>query len=261
MWPILFAYLLLRLCGTANVADQYLVYHVSNSVTWLHDGVKEPAKRGIFVKAGHVLVVANHAEAMLVGADGRCMLINTPGRFTFAQLKQRYLAQHNQNAVSAFFAYLFEKFLSGEEAATSQQKVAATVFRGQSILVHPADSSIVTRLPVLLRWKGNAALSYKLSIRAGNSQKDTILFKSNTFTATAAWLEAADKPLLVHWKVVPADSKQPEAYGWSVFLIPAATDCSFVEQELMELRKLYAHKPELLHLLEKDLRRMELVQL
>lgn len=263
MWPFIYFYLFIQTAFTATTPEQYLIYHVNNTVTWLHDGVKEQAKRGVFIKPTHVLQLANHAEAMLIGADGRSVLLKTPGRFTFHQLKQRFRIQHNQTVVSAFFAYVFEKFLAEGNNSGTKQKVAASVFRSEIIMQKPADSSLVTELPVNMMWKGNPTIPYTLYMQSAGKIADTLLRKATTFNATADWLGVTDKPVLIRWKVQAADSKQIEAIPWYLFLIPATTDRSIVEQQLQQLRSSYAHEPKLLRIMEKDLflRWMELYQL
>ena len=263
MWPFIYVYLFMQTAFSATTPEQYLIYHVNNTVTWLHDGVKEQAKRGVFIKPTHALQLANHAEAMLIGADGRSMLLKTPGRFTFQQLKQRFRTQHNQTVVSAFFAYVFEKFLMEGQNAGTKQKVAASVFRSEVMMQIPADSSLVTELPVKMSWKGNPSIPYILSKESAGKTADTLLRKSTTFNATADWLGVTDKPALVRWKVYPADSKQADAIAGYLFLIPATTDRNIVEQQLQQLRSSYAREPKLLRMMEKDLFRrwMELYQL
>jgi hypothetical protein len=75
---------------TTVVPDRYLLYHVNKEVLWLHDGKKEPARRGIFLQEKHTLLLSAKADVMLIQNDGKSILLKEAGNFSFQQIKNRF---------------------------------------------------------------------------------------------------------------------------------------------------------------------------
>lgn len=77
----LFTIVLLAVVTKAN--SQLLVYHVSKQVHWTHDGKKDLAKRGVFLQPGHQITITPQANVMFVQKDGKSMLLDKSGNYTF----------------------------------------------------------------------------------------------------------------------------------------------------------------------------------
>ena len=230
-----------------KAADELLLYHVNKQVQWVHDGKKDAAKRGVFLLPKHSLVITSQSNVMLVQQDGKSMMLDKPGTYTYSQLKLLMQKLKAESVSKNFFAYVFEKFLSGD--SDEKQKVAAVVYRGKKVMLSPADSSFVFSTP-LLTWKQEqSTIPYKIEIIINQTVFDTIIRKQSSFTVPQHLLNR--QPHLIHWSSFPADSKQkPQPF---VLLIPKKEDAKIIQQQLAILKKNYGNKPSLLRLMNNDL--------
>ena len=246
------------------VPDRYLLYHVNNEVVWIHDGKREPARRGIFIQDHHALLLSSKADVMLIQNDGKSILLREAGNFSFQQIKSRFSKLKETGVTSAFFTYVFEKFLKGEENET-KQKITGVVFRGNELMQTPEDSSFAMIQPVILTWKTKQpAIPHKIIVHVNGSVYDTIVRQQLKFTIPAHWFAiATSKAKLVRWKCYPADSKQADAIAARLFLVPASDDADIIQQQLKQLRMNYKNDQSLLRLMERDLleRWIEMYQL
>jgi hypothetical protein len=231
--------------------DQFLFYHVTKSVQWVHEGKKEPAKRGAFLKSNQSIVLQELSDIMLVKNDGKSMLLNKPGTYTFQQIKTLFLKSKTTSASAVFFAYVFEKFLSGDDAE-EKQKVSAVVFRGPKAMRSPADSVFIFSAPVLY-WKPEQVnIPYKIELKINGTHFDTIVRKQNSLVIPQRFLNNIGKqPVRIEWVCYPADGKQKAAPF--LMLIPKKADESIIQQQLLELKKLYKANSGLYKVFEKDL--------
>jgi hypothetical protein len=236
------------------VPDRYLLYHVNNEVVWIHDGKREPARRGIFIQDHHALFLSSKADVMLIQNDGKSILLKEAGNFSFQQIKSRFSKLKETGVTSAFFTYVFEKFLKGEENET-KQKITGVVFRGNELMQSPADSSFVIAEPVTLSWKTKQpSIPHKISITCNGITYDTLLRKRVQFSVPTYWVQpSATKGKLIRWKCYPADSKQADAFASWLFLVPASNDATVIQHQLKQLRMNYKEDPSLLKMMERDL--------
>jgi hypothetical protein len=228
-------------------ADELLLYHVSKQVHWVHDGKKDAAKRGVFLLPKHSLVITAQSNVMLVQQDGKSMLLDKPGTYSFSQIKVLMQKIKAESVSKNFFAYVFEKFLSGD--GDEKQKVAAVVYRGKKIMLSPADSSFAFSTP-LLSWKPEqSSIPYKIEIIINQTVFDTVIRKQTSITIPQRFLN--HQPQLIHWSCYPADSKQkPQPY---VLLIPKKEDAAIIQQQLAVLKKTCGSNTQLLRHMQKDL--------
>jgi hypothetical protein len=235
------------LYGTSEATEQILMYHVSKQVHWLHDGKKETARRGVFLLLQHRLLITPQSSIMLVNKDGKSMLLDKPGTYTFTQLRGLIERVKAESVSKKFFSYVFEKFLSGE--GDEKQKVAAVVYRGKKVMISPVDSSFYFKSPVL-SWKpDNTSIPYKIEINTNHELFDTVLRKQTSLVLPERFLR--NKPLLIQWSCHPADSKQkPRPF---IFLIPRKEDVATIQQQLNSLKKNYNNNPALLKIMKADL--------
>ncbi|HMO33699.1 MAG TPA: hypothetical protein PKE63_09450 [Lacibacter sp.] len=263
IWHFFYLLLATASAGPTVVPEQYLLYHVNRKVIWVHDGKKETARRGIFVRPQHSLQIAANAEAMLIGNDGRSMLLKSAGLYSFSQIKNRFKEQKNTGVVSSFFAYVFEKFLK-EEEGDHKQKITAAVFRAPQFMQQPADSSFAADAPVTLTWRKQGNTPMKLEFILNDRLYDTVLQRASGFPVPLAWMETENvQARLVRWKVYPADSRQHELMAYYSFILPLPEDAALIRQQLQQLRTAYGKDPALLRMMERDLfeRWLELYQL
>jgi hypothetical protein len=149
---------------------------------------------------------------------------------------------------------VFEKFLKGGEDE-SKQKISGVVFRGNELMMTPADSSFVVNEPVVLAWKTKQpGIPHTISVTVNGVVYDTIVRQQMQYTIPSQWIASSiSKAELVRWKCYPADSKQADATPTWLFLVPAADDLTIIQQQLKQLRMSYKHDPSLLRLMERDL--------
>lgn len=246
---ILFILLLCKLAVAA--ADQYLIYHVSKPVIWMHEGKKETAKRGVYIKPLQSIVLTDLTEVMLIQNDGKSLLINKPGTYTFLQIKKLFATSKTNSGSSGFFAYVFDKFLHGTENE-EKQKVSAAVFRGPNEMQLPLDSSFVFSTPVLMWKPKNINIPYKLELKINGILFDTILRKQNSFTIPIRFLKNKDKsPLRIEWICYAADSKQKPPFF--LLLMPKKENELIIQQQILELKKSFKTNYSLYKAVEKDL--------
>ena len=227
--------------------DELLLYHVSKQVHWVHDGKKDVAKRGVFLLPKHSLVITAQSNVMIVQQDGKSMMIDKPGTYTYSQIKKLMQNLKAESISKNFFAYVFDKFLSGD--GDEKQKVAAVVYRGKKVMLSPADSSFVFATP-LLTWKPEqSSIPYKIEITINQTVFDTIIRKQTSITIPQRFLN--HQPKLIHWSCYPADSKQkPQTF---VLLIPKKEDAATIQQQLAVLKKNFSYNSQLLQLMKNDL--------
>lgn len=262
MHKLLFILLLLQhSIVQAGATQKYLLYHVNKNVHRVEQGKKEMAKRGMFLLASHSIIVQPQADVMLVQNDGKSLLLNKPGTYTFNRISQLFNSGNTSSLSSSFFSYVFDKFLQTENA-DEKQKVTAVVFRGKKAMQLPIDSSFIFSLPVTLQWKQEQKnIPYKLHIRLNKDSIDTIVRNQTTFLLTEQLFKTDSSAALLVWNAIPSDSKsEPTPF---LAIIPAATDKEIIEQQLKQLRTAYSKDPVMLRLLERDLfeRWMEVYQL
>lgn len=245
----------------AGAGQKYLLYHVNKNVQRVENGKKEIARRGMFLMAPHTIILQPQADVMLVQNDGKSLLLNKPGIYTFNRISQLFNSGNISSLSSGFFSYVFEKFLQNENA-DEQQKVTAVVFRGKKAMQLPVDSSFIFSFPVTLQWKPEQKnIPYKLHIRINRDSIDTIIHNQNSFLLTEQLFKTDSSAALLAWNAVPSDSKS--TIRPFLAILPAANDKEIIEQQLKQLRTAYSKDPSMLRLLEKDLfeRWMEVYQL
>jgi hypothetical protein len=227
--------------------DELLLYHVSKQVQWVHDGKKDAAKRGVFLLPKHSLVITAQSNVMLVQQDGKSMLLDKPGTYTFSQIKVLMQKIKAESVSKNFFAYVFEKFLSGD--GDEKQKVAAVVYRGKRIMLSPADSSFVFSTPLLFWKPEQSSIPYKIEIIINKTVFDTIIRKQTSIAIPQRFLN--QQPQLIQWSCYPADSKQkPQPF---VLLIPGKEDAATIQQQLAMLKKTCGSDTQILRRMKKDL--------
>jgi hypothetical protein len=262
MTKLLFILLLLQQSfAQAGANQKYLLYHVNKNVQRVEQGKKEIAKRGMFLMAPHSIIVQPQADVMLVQNDGKSLLLNKPGTYTFSQISKLFISGNASSLSSSFLSYVFEKFLQSNNDG-DQQKVTAVVYRGRKSMQLPIDSSFIFSFPVTLQWKSEQKnIPYKLHIRLNRDSIDTIIRNQNTFLLSEQLFKTDSSAALLVWNATPSDSKsEPIPF---LAIIPAATDKEIIEQQLKQLRTAYSKDPAMLRLLERDLfeRWMEVYQL
>lgn len=262
MTKLLFILFLLQQSFAQASNDQkYLLYHVNKNVQRVENGKKEIAKRGMFLTAPHTIIVQPQADVMLVRGDGKSLQLNKPGTYSFKQIMQLFSKGNTSSVSSAFFSYVFEKFLQSENI-DEKQKVTAVVYRGRKAMQLPADSSFIFSFPVTLQWKPDQKnIPYKLHIRLNRDSIDTIIRHQNTFIVTEQLFKTDSSAALLAWHATPSDSKSTTVSFLAI--VPASADKEIIEQQLKQLRTAYSKDPAMLRLLEKDLfeRWMEVYQL
>ncbi len=247
---------------TAKAAEvKYLFYHVNKNVYWQHNGLKEIAKRGNFLSAGQSIVIAELADVMLVQSDGKSMLLEKPGTFTYLQIKKLFTSAKANNSSPGFFSYVFEKFLTGG-SPDDKQRVSAAVIRGKHAMQLPADSSFLFTNTLVLQWKPEQKnIPYRIIIQVNEFILDTIIRNKSSFTVPEKLLQGNTARLL-KWNAFPSDSKQkqPEPF---LHIFPAVKDRSILRQQLYQLAKSYSKNQQLFRAMKKDLfeRWLELYQL
>ncbi|MBP6686569.1 MAG: hypothetical protein KA160_01820 [Lacibacter sp.] len=245
----------------AGTQQKYLLYHVNKNVQRVENGKKEIAKRGMFLAASHSIIVQQQSDVMLLQNDGKSLLLNKPGIYTFSRITQLFSSGTNSSLSSGFFSYVFEKFLQNEHV-DEQQKVTAVVYRGKKTMQLPVDSSFIFSFPVTLQWKTEQKnIPYKLHIRINRDSIDTIIRNQTSFLLTEELFNQDSSAALLVWNAAPSDSKAvPTPF---LAIIPSATDKEIIEQQLKLLRTAYNKNPAMLRLLERDLfeRWMEVYQL
>lgn len=250
-----------QLFAQASADQKYLLYHVNKNVQRVENGKKEIARRGMFLMPPHAIIVQPQADVMLVQNDGRSLLLNKPGTYTFSRISQLFKSGTTSSLSSGFFSYVFDKFLQNEKA-DEQQKVTAVIYRGNKAMQLPVDSSFIFSFPVTLQWKPEQKnIPYKLHIRLNRDSVDTIIRNQNTFILTDQLFKIDSAAVLLAWHAVPSDSKSiPISF---LAIVPAAADKEIIEQQLKQIRTAYIKDPVMLRLLERDLfeRWMEVYQL
>jgi len=240
---------------------KYLLYHVSNEVHWQHDGLKENAKRGMFLSANQSILIVQQADVMLVQSDGKSLLLDKPGTFTYLQIKKLFSTLKPNGVSAGFFCYVFEKFLTGG-SDDDKQKVSAAVIRGKYATYLPADSSFLFTKTILLQWKPEQKnIPYRITVRVNQTVFDTVIRTKTSLTVPAKMLRD-DEAMLLKWTAIPSDSKQKQPAPF-LYILPSKKDRTVLHQQLKHLTNSYSREPQLLQLMKKDLfeRWLELYQL
>lgn len=231
---------------------KYLIYHVNHQVKLKTNGKEENAKRGLYISnSNQSLTLSTLAEVMLVQSDGKSMLLNKPGTYSFTQIRTLFAKIKPNSVTTAFFAYVFEKFL---DAGTDdeKQKVSASVYRGKRAMLKPGDSSFILSFPVTLNWiPEQKNIPYKISYTIHNQTFDTVIRNKTLFNINDAFFKP-DKAGLLKWWAVPSDSKQlsPPAF---IYIIPLKSDIEIIQKQLKQIKQIYSKKTGVLRLMERDL--------
>ena len=257
---ILFFYSLLILKG--NAADiKYLLYHVNKEVHLQQKGIKEKAKRGMFLTDKQSIIISDLADVMLIRSDGKSMLISNPGIYTFQQIKKLFSITKSSGVSAGFFSYVFEKFLK-DDGNDRKQKVAAVVYRGKNAMLAPQDSAFLFSKTIRLQWKPEQKnIPYRISIRVNEISFDTVLRSVSTLIVPVNLLKG-DNAMVLEWSTLPADSRQKQPAPF-IYIIPLKRDIGIIKQQLTHLTTTYSKNKRLLQLMENDLfeRWLELYQL
>lgn len=230
---------------------KYLFYHVNKDVQWQHDGVKEKAQRGKFLSANQSIIITELADVMLVQSDGKSMLLEKPGSYSYLQIKKLFNAAKTNSTSSGFFSYVFDKFLNGG-SSDDKQRVSAAVIRGKYAMYLPGDSSFLFTTSILLQWKPEQKnIPYRIIIRINEKRLDTVIRQKTSFTVPATILDG-NKAMLLQWTAVPSDSKQKQPNPF-LSIIPAEKDKRILQQQLKHLMKDSSKDPQLMRLMKNDL--------
>lgn len=234
-----------------QAADKFLLYHVNKQVHWLHDGKKEVAKRGVFLLPKQSIIINTKADVMIVQDDGKSLLLDKPGTFSFEQIKLLLRKTKAESVSKNFFAYVFEKFMTGDDG-NEKQRVAAVVYRGRKIMQSPFDSSFVFTVPQL-QWKPEyASTPHRIEIFINGVSFDTIVRNKTSITIPEHLINHHKHSVkIIQWRCYPADSKQLPPFF--VFIVPAKKDVDTIQTHLAHLKKTYGTKKQMLRLMEKDL--------
>jgi hypothetical protein len=256
----IFFLLVLQYVEAAEV--KYFIYHVSYQVKLKTNSKEENAKRGMFISnSNQSLILTTLAEVMLVQNDGKSMLLNKPGTYTYVQIKALFNKMKPNNVTSAFFAYVFEKFIGGD-TDDEKQKVSASVYRGKTAMLNPVDSSFSLSFPVTLKWiPEQKNIPYKISYSFKNQVCDTVIRGKLFLTIPEAFFKYKKAGLLM-WSAVPSDSKQPSPAAF-ICIIPLKSDVEIIQKQLKQMKLIYSKKTGVLRLMERDLfeRWLEIYQL
>lgn len=244
-----FVFLLLQ--QISNAAEvKYLFYNVSKEVYRVNGSKKEKAVRGMFLTAEQSISISTLAEVMLVQSDGKSMLLDKPGTYTFSQVKKIF-STAKPGGMSKFFSYVFEKFLSGGDD-DDKQKVSAAVFRGKKAMLFPSDSSFIFSSAILLQWKPEQKnIPYMLNVWCNGKLFDTV-FRNKTEFLYHAESFNNNQPVLIKWFAVPKDSKQKEHIPF-IYLIPLKKDAPLIKQQIKQLAVTYKNNKQLLQIMMRDL--------
>ncbi|MFT3846833.1 MAG: hypothetical protein QM725_17360 [Lacibacter sp.] len=235
---------------TKAAETQYLIYSVNKEVHRVNNTKKEKAVRGMFLSAQQSIIISALAEVMLIQNDGKSMLLNKPGTYSYIQVKKLFNTA-KPGGMSKFFSYVFEKFLSGTEGG-DEQKVSAAVFRGKVSMTAPTDSSFIFSFPLVLHWKPEQKnLPYKLFIRINELSFDTTLKNLSEYSLKNQLLNN-NEPVIVKWLAIPKDSRQAEPIPF-VYLVPAKKDITEIKQQMKQLSAAYSKNQQLLRLMKNDL--------
>jgi hypothetical protein len=247
---VIILFLSILIAVQLHAADQFLLYHVNKQVHWLHDGKKEMAKRGIFLQPKQSLIITAKADVMLVQNDGKSLLLDKPGTFSFDQIKALLQKTKPESVSKNFFAYVFEKFLSGDDG-TAKQRVAAVVYRGKKIMRLPVDSGFAFTIPVL-QWKpAYATTKHRIEITVNGVLFDTVIRNQTTLKIPDHVLSLQkNKAMIIEWRCYEVDTKQlPAAF---IFIIPVQQDAEKIQSQLRYLNKTYSNRTSMLRAMEKD---------
>jgi hypothetical protein len=231
---------------------KYLIYHVSHEVKLRTYSKEENAKRGLFISNNNQsLILTSLSEVMLVQNDGKSILLNKPGTYTYIQIKSLFKNMKPNSVTSAFFSYVFDKFLGGD-SDDEKQKVSASVYRGKRAMFNPVDSGFILSFPITLKWiPEQKNIPYKISYTINNHSYDTII-RGKTFLTLPEVFLKNNKACLLKWAAVPSDSKQNAPPVFS-YIIPAKSDVEIIKKQLAEINFIYSKRKEVLRLMQKDL--------
>lgn len=247
-----------------HAGERFLIYHTKHDVRWIHEGITEKAKRGIFIQEKQQLVVAALSGVMLVRKDGCSLLIDKNGIYSFAQIQQLFRASKQRSSTTSFLSYVFEKFTNGNEDE-DQQKVTAAVFRSRQIRTTPQDSSFAFMFPIILKWETTSLkIPHRLKISMDSIFIDTTIRGSQTYriTDTAIIKTSKISAVLIKWTCENLFIKDASTQT-HLILFPKQDDIPLIHQQLKSIRKTNTGNPDLIRLLERDLfeRWMELYQM
>jgi hypothetical protein len=245
------SFILVLITAQLYAADKFLLYHVNKQVHWLHDGKKEVAKRGVFLQPEQSIIITPKADVMVVQDNGKSLLLDKPGTFSFEQVKALLQKTKVESVSKNFFAYVFEKFLSGDEG-NEKQRVAAVVYRGKKIMHSPLDSCFSFTTPVL-QWKPQyTTVKHRIELNVNGVLFDTLVRNQTTFKIPDKLLsEDKYKATIIEWRCYEADTKQPPAAF--IFIIPAKKDAVEIQSQLSYLKNVYGSRKTMLRIMEKDL--------
>lgn len=247
-----------------HAGERFLIYHTKHDVRWIHEGITEKAKRGVFIQEKQQLVVAALSGVMLVRKDGCSLMIDKNGIYSFAQIQQLFRTSKQHSSTTNFLSYVFEKFTKGNENE-DQQKVTAAVFRGQQIKISPKDSSFIFTLPILLKWEAHTPkIPHRIKISFDTVTLDTIVHGKNMLQITdSIFIKKNIRfPVMIHWTCENLNISNATFQTYHL-LLPKKEDVSLIRQQLQSIQKANAGKKDLIRLLERDLfeRWMELYQI
>jgi hypothetical protein len=237
-----------------HAGERFLIYHTKHDVRWIHEGITEKAKRGVFIQEKQQLVVAALSGVMLVRKDGCSLLIDKNGIYSFAQIQQLFRTSKQHSSTTNFLSYVFEKFTNGNENE-DQQKVTAAVFRSRQIRTTPRDSSFVFTIPIALKWETVALnIPHRLKISMDSITIDTTIRGSQTYRISDSVIikTSIKRAVLIKWTCENLYSKDGNAQV-HFLMLPKQEDIPLIRQQLKIIRKTNTGNPYLIRLLERDL--------
>ncbi len=229
---------------------KYLFYSVNKEVYRVNGNKKEKAIRGMFLTVEQSIIISPLSEIMLVQNDGKSMLLEKPGTYTYSQIKKIF-GSAKSGGMSKFFSYVFEKFLAGDDDG-DKQKVSAAVFRGRNVMTNPDDSSFIFSSAILFKWNPEQKnIPYKLKIWCNGILFDTVIKNKSDFLLTEKRF-IRSYPVFIKWIVLPTDNKQKEPTPF-VHLLPLKKDMAAIKQQLKQIALSYSKNKQLHDLMKKDL--------
>ncbi len=148
--------------------DSLCVYKVKGSAYLKSKSALETIKKGSFISNGSFLMMGQNATVTAVSSDGKAFHLDKAGDYSFSKILDKHTFKSKASLTTKYLKLIWRELLQKEDNET----IIGGVFRGESLMVFPTDSSAVAGSKVTFSWEQkNDVTQYYIFLRPNNSNE------------------------------------------------------------------------------------------
>jgi hypothetical protein len=151
-----------------NAQDSLCIYKL-NGESYIKSGTNyKRIKKGNFIKNGSTVVLKHSSNFTAISYDGLVYKLNKSGNYDYKDILQLNEFKTKSGLTSKYFKLIWTQLTQKEETKT----IIGGVFRGESLMLFPLDSSKIVGSKITLKWQTEDEVdNYYIFLKEKNTDK------------------------------------------------------------------------------------------